>query len=154
MRIVESLVVVLLFSWAADAFVGVQKTTTTTTTHHHASSTRLFYELKQAGGGIPAIPSGNLLLFDPNVEGMTGDLDARLNGGVDFAVVKKPESSTYLHHDEKSPASTTTTAGVETIPAQAFLEDIGVPTNFAKPTAPATATVLGRMKLIDDDAPG
>jgi ferredoxin--NADP+ reductase len=40
--------------------------------------------------------------------------------------------------------------------AQHWLEDLGggVPVNFAKPTAPVEATVLGRIRLIGDDAPG
>jgi ferredoxin--NADP+ reductase len=40
------------------------------------------------------------------------------------------------------------------VDAQHWLEDIGVPTNFAKPTAPVSATVLGRTRLITPDAPG
>ena len=42
--------------------------------------------------------------------------------------------------------------------AQHFLEHLDsngeLPLNFAKPQAPVTATVLGRTKLISDDAPG
>jgi hypothetical protein len=41
-----------------------------------------------------------------------------------------------------------------TLEAQAWLEDIGVPQNFAKPTAPVAATVFGRATLITDEAPG
>ena len=48
--------------------------------------------------------------------------------------------------------------GVDVRDAQHFLEhlDAGddLPLNFAKPQAPAIATVLGRTKLITDDAPG
>merc|ERR1711959_62078 len=42
--------------------------------------------------------------------------------------------------------------------AQCWLEHLDetepVPPTFAKANAPVQATVLGRMKLIDDDAPG
>lgn len=134
--------------------------------------------VKKAGGGVPVIPSGNRLLFDPSVEGMMGGqevdfLTQRLESGVAYS------ESTYLpavgwKHPGSAAAPSTVKAGtasassssissVTTPPpvaihsAQAWLEDIGaplVPPAFAKASAPVTATVLGRAKLITDDAPG
>jgi hypothetical protein len=103
-------------------------------------NTKLF---ANAGAGIATVPEGDRKLFDPEVEGMMGgttNLDRRLRDGINF----KP-----IYFDVVAPPPP---AG--TLEAQAWLEDIGVPQNFAKPTAPVTATVLGRAKLISDDAPG
>lgn len=38
--------------------------------------------------------------------------------------------------------------------AQCWLEDIGLPLNFAKPQAPAVATVMGSARIIGEDAVG
>lgn len=97
-----------------------------------------------AGCGIPVVPSGGNSLFNPGEQGKlggTGECEDRLAKGYQFQ---------YL------PA---TQAGASAAPtdvqdAQHWLEDIGLPLNFAKPNAPVTATVLGRTKLISDDAPG
>jgi ferredoxin--NADP+ reductase len=96
----------------------------------------------QKGGGIPVVPSGDRLLFDPGEEGMLGgthDLDDRLKDGVSF--------HKYLPATAQEPPTTL-------VDAQAWLEDIGIPTPFAKASKPVTATVLGRVKLIEDSAPG
>lgn len=103
----------------------------------------------KSGGGIPVVPSGDCLLFDPKVEGMLGgtsDMADRLKEGSSF--ISKP---VYLPPEEHDIPS-----GVFLTDAQAWLEEIGdpVPPTFAKATAPVTATVLGRAKLIRDDAPG
>lgn len=100
--------------------------------------------VKQAGGGIPVVPAGDRLLFDPAQEGMLGGTEAlndRLTEGQDFQM--------YLPSSTSSSSSS-----VSTILAQAWLEDLGIPAPFAKATKPVTATVLGRAKLIDDAAPG
>lgn len=106
-------------------------------------------KIKQAGAGIPTVLSGDLLVFDPDANGKlqgTHDLQSRILGGASFTLAP-PEISL------DAPPS-----GVEVEDAQHFLEhldaDGNLPLNFAKPQAPAKATVLGRAKLITDDAPG
>lgn len=106
-------------------------------------------KIKQAGAGIPTVLSGDLLVFDPDANGKlqgTHDLQSRILGGASFKLAP-PEISL------DAPPS-----GVEVEDAQHFLEhldaDGNLPLNFAKPQAPAKATVLGRAKLITDDAPG
>jgi ferredoxin--NADP+ reductase len=105
----------------------------------------------KSGGGIPVVPSGDCLLFDPKVEGMLGgtsNMADRLKEGSSF--ISKP---VYLPFQEADDIPN----GVFLTDAQAWLEEIGdpvVPPTFAKATAPVTATVLGRAKLIRDDAPG
>jgi ferredoxin--NADP+ reductase len=98
--------------------------------------------VKKAGGGLPSYPSGNLNLFDPAVEGKLGgtnDCNTRTSLGAHYAPVVLETPTVVVGTQEE---------------AQHWLEDIGVPQNFAKPTAPVTAIVLGRAKLIEDSAPG
>ena len=107
--------------------------------------------VKKAGGGIPLVAAGDRTLFDPSEEGMLGgtnNLDKRLHDGTSFVAEK-----TYLGAE---PASATPPPDTMLVDAQHWLEDIGnpVPPPFAKASKPATATVLGRAKLIDDSAPG
>mmetsp|Transcript_18002 Transcript_18002/g.37514 ORF Transcript_18002/g.37514 Transcript_18002/m.37514 type:complete len:426 (+) Transcript_18002:242-1519(+) len=108
--------------------------------------------VKKAGAGVATLPSGNLLLFDPNEQGKfqgTNFLELRTSAGAAF-VPPPPPAATIIA--EIPPAD----AIVED--TEHFLEHLDVdgnlPLNFAKPQAPATATVLGRAKLITDDAPG
>jgi ferredoxin--NADP+ reductase len=99
--------------------------------------------VSKVGGGIPIVPSGDRLLFDPAQEGMLGGTEAlndRLTEGPNY----------YLNMYLPNGASTST----ETTNCQAWLEDLGIPAPFAKATKPVTATVLGRAKLIEDSAPG
>jgi ferredoxin--NADP+ reductase len=99
--------------------------------------------VKKAGGGIPVVPAGDRLLFDPAQEGMnqdSEDLNDRLIDGLSYFP--------HMHLPEGAFTST------ETTNCQAWLEDIGIPAPFAKATKPVTATVLGRAKLIEDSAPG
>lgn len=129
--------------------------------------------VKNAGGGIPLVPSGNCLLFDPAQQGMLGgttNLQDRLNGGVRYQPSYLPPTSpaapttttTTIGSPSSISTSTTTRAASTTsggpssvlVDAQAWLEDIGIPQNFAKASSPVLATVMGRAKLIGDDAPG
>ncbi|KAL7528144.1 hypothetical protein ACHAWF_002456 [Thalassiosira exigua] len=105
--------------------------------------------IKRAGSGVATDAPGDLSLFDPDRAGMlqgTGALQDRVSGGAGFTLA--PPSVVV----DAPPA------GADLTDAQHFLEhlDAGgdVPLNFAKPQSPATATVLGRAKLIADDAPG
>lgn len=103
----------------------------------------------KSGGGIPVVPSGDCRLFDPKIEGMLGgtsNMADRLKEGSEFHY-----QPSYLPSQEPD-----TPSDLFLTDAQAWLEDIGepVPPVFAKASAPVTATVLGRAKLIRDDAPG
>ncbi|KAG7365763.1 oxidoreductase FAD/NADP-binding domain containing protein [Nitzschia inconspicua] len=117
----------------------------------------------KAGAGVPVVPSGDCLLFDPAVEGMLGgdhSLQDRLQQGTSFVYLPATTAASTID----TTASTTTTAAatpppnVNLIDAQAWLEQLdingSVPPPFAKANAPVQATVLGRTKLIDDTAPG
>ena len=122
-----------------------QATAFVVTKQQHKVVTPLFLTLeervKSAGAGIAIVPAGGNSVFDPGQEGKLGgtnDLSLRLQRGVGYQAV----------------TPTIDSADSATVEAQHWLEDIGVPTNFAKPTAPVEATVLGRMSLITDDAPG
>jgi len=114
-----------------------------------SSSSQLHYEIHKAGCGVAVVASGNRLLFDPADEGMLGgtpSLDDRLNKGIGFV------------YNDYLPADTVTAppADATLLPATAWLEHLSteIPSAFAKASSPAVATVLGRGKLIDDDAPG
>eukprot|EP00526_Cylindrotheca_closterium_P010196 CAMPEP_0113653424 /NCGR_PEP_ID=MMETSP0017_2-20120614/28573_1 /TAXON_ID=2856 /ORGANISM="Cylindrotheca closterium" /LENGTH=401 /DNA_ID=CAMNT_0000566419 /DNA_START=12 /DNA_END=1217 /DNA_ORIENTATION=- /assembly_acc=CAM_ASM_000147 len=114
-----------------NSFQAIQTSTPQTLTELSAS-------VPAAGGGIPMVPAGDRLLFDPAQEGMLGgtpSLDDRLTSGLDY-------EHGYLK------------ATLAVKDAQAWLEDLGVPGPFAKASQPVTATVLGRGKLIADEAPG
>ena len=107
------------------------------------------FSIKGAGAGVPVIPTGDLKLFDPNESALlqgTNVLSERVSSGSRFTIAP---SQTIV---DRPPA------GAEVRDAQHFLEHLDahgeLPLNFAKPNQPVTATVLGRTKLIDDDAPG
>lgn len=120
---------------------------------HHFSKpntiTSLEYAVKGAGAGVPTLPAGDLNLFDPNEDGKlqgTNNLMERITKGASYVF---------------APVQVMVAApppGVHVQEAQHFLEyldsDGELPLNFAKPQAPVVATVLGRSKLITDDAPG
>ena len=115
-------------------------------------STKIFLEkerLKKAGAGVPTLPPGNLSLYDPNEDALlqgTNNLNQRITSGASFT----PLPATVI--------AETAPPGANLEETQHFLEhldsDDNLPLNFAKPQNPATATVLGRAKLISDDAPG
>jgi ferredoxin--NADP+ reductase len=116
-----------------------------------AATTEL--RVKSAGGGIPLNPDGNRQLFDPAIEGKLGGTDSlnqRLAQGARYQYLAPPMTSAATAAGYNVQASNLPPLS----DAQHWLEDIGVPTNFAKPTQPVLATVLGRGRLISDDAPG
>uniref|UniRef100_A0A7S0T8C7 ferredoxin--NADP(+) reductase n=1 Tax=Pseudo-nitzschia delicatissima TaxID=44447 RepID=A0A7S0T8C7_9STRA len=115
--------------------------------------------VKKAGGGVPVVPSGDRHSFwDPASEGMRGmdgdlSLDERLAFGIEFHLDGDYDLG---DHDQQ--------VTFHKVPdllhaAQCWLEDIddnpnGVPPAFCTAKKPAEATVLGRTKLIEPDAPG
>ena len=113
----------------------------------------------KAGGGIPIVPSGDCLLFDPAVEGKLGGsgvLEKRLERGALYE-----DAFVWQQLEQTQPSDVLVglvnddgIADQELKPAQAWLESGTVPTPFAKNNAPVQATVLGRTRLIGPDAPG
>lgn len=106
-------------------------------------------KIKKAGAGVAVNNEGDLTLFDPNEAGLlqgSNVLQDRITDGAAYTILP-PQTIV-----DAPPA------GVEVKDAQHFLEHLDangdLPLNFAKPQSPATATVLGRTKLITDDAPG
>jgi hypothetical protein len=102
---------------------------------------------KLVGGGYQLIPSGNLQLFDPNNVGMkqgTNELKLRIESGVLFSI---PSQDTIAPEEPSQ---------VQLFDAQHWLEhlDVDIPVNLFKNTAPGSATLLGSIKIIGDDAPG
>jgi len=132
----------------------------------------------KAGGGVPIVPRGNNNLFDPSLEGKIGNTYDRIVAGHKYVCSHSgDELMTYVGNQQQRQAetmptqpTTTTTARKDVLPvllkkpslveAQNWLEEGNffeageIPQNFAKPTSPATATVLGRTRLIGKDAPG
>ena len=124
----------------------------------HTTAAPLYNELervKSAGGGTGvAFPVGDFHLFDPEAEGKlqgTGSLSQRIQAGADFVLPPTYPDGTYLASGDGVNGA----AGVESSPpegavamdAQHWLEhlDDNLPVNFAKPNAPATATLLARQ---------
>lgn len=158
------------FRWEPVSMPTVATTPTTATTTTTGSNTNTPIAKKSnAGGGIPLHPGGDRLLFDPAEQGKLGgtdNLNQRLAQGPSFrgvpssllttgSLYSASASSTRL---QTPPTTTSHQQQQQTTPplsdCQHWLEDIGIPTNFAKPTQPVLATVLGRGRLIDTDAPG
>ncbi len=115
-------------------------------------------QVKKSGCGIPVVDSGNCLLFDPEKEGKlqgTGALSSRIRDGANY-------SPNYILPDDAtiitSASSSSPPADVEVLDAQHWLEyldsDGNLPVNFAKPNSPVKATLLGRTRIISEDAPG
>lgn len=105
--------------------------------------------IKKVGGGIPVVPSGDCQLFDPEEEGKlqgTGSLNSRIHDGPSYVIPLDAE----IIKSSEPPADATV------FEAQHWLEHLtdDLPLNFAKPNAPATATLLARTRIISDDAPG
>ena len=104
-------------------------------------------QVKKAGGGIPIVPSGDFQLFDPELEGKlqgTGSVRNRIRDGLNFVESTSQNLDSIGGSINKS----------EMEDAQNWLEEIGIPLNFAKPQAPVQATILGRTRIIDNTAPG
>lgn len=100
------------------------------------------------GGGVAVVPSGGNSLFDPNQEGKLQFTDAcsqRIQQGATYHFL--PEAANETNDGVPPPDA-------QVLDAQDWLEDIGVPLNFAKPQNPAIATLLGRQRIISADAPG
>eukprot|EP00590_Aulacoseira_subarctica_P004152 CAMPEP_0172427784 /NCGR_PEP_ID=MMETSP1064-20121228/43561_1 /TAXON_ID=202472 /ORGANISM="Aulacoseira subarctica , Strain CCAP 1002/5" /LENGTH=371 /DNA_ID=CAMNT_0013172199 /DNA_START=198 /DNA_END=1313 /DNA_ORIENTATION=+ len=100
---------------------------------------------KIVGGGFVLVPPGNLELFDPDTVGLkkgSRELHDRINSGLDFSIKKSPS---VVHE-----------SSLQLCDAQNWLEhlDDDLPLNIFKNTAPSTATLLGSVKIIGDDAPG
>jgi len=160
-----SLLTVILMADVAQAFVSQHAKKA----HHFSSSlysTPQEERVKKAGGGVPVVPSGDRHSFwDPASEGMRGmegdlSLDERLAFGTDFSF----DGDYNLGESETVISSSNSNFLSNSVPdllhaAQCWLEDIddnasGVPAAFCTAKKPVEATVLGRTKLIDDDAPG
>lgn len=124
-----------------------------TTTRLWASGASIEH-IKQSGAGVAVIPPGDRRLFDPELEGKIGGtvLTERLAQGANY--MPPPTTTATATFTAFTAATTTAPANVHVIEAQDWLEDIGIPVNFAKNTAPVTAKVLGRTRLITPDAPG
>jgi len=140
------------------------------------SSTPLYGELdrvKSVGGGTGvAFPVGDLSLFDPEAEGKlqgTGSLHERIRAGSDYTLPPTHPDGTYLSPNGAAAATSgingasTVHSGVPpdgtvVVDAQHWLEHLdagdSLPLNFAKPKAPATASILARQRIITADAPG
>jgi hypothetical protein len=82
-----------------------------------------------------------------------GDTAARVDAGVSYTfggwgllhTTTTSSSSAAAAHINGDPIlATTPPPSTELIQAQHWLEDIGIPLNFAKPQAPVEATVLGQ----------
>lgn len=99
---------------------------------------------KKTGGGIALTPAGDYSVFDPEEEGKlqgTGSLRDRIRDGPSYTC---SSLVTALEPPE----------GVQVLEAQNWLEDLGVPLNFAKPSKPVTGSILGSARIIAEDAPG
>ncbi|KAL7562553.1 hypothetical protein ACA910_015437 [Epithemia clementina (nom. ined.)] len=94
--------------------------------------------IKKVGGGIALDPAGNNCLFDPSTDGKISSAAERISSGFQYEFLPV-EAPVHVPEDLDE--------------AQHFLEHVtGEP--FAKATQPVQATVLGRVPLIRDDAPG
>ena len=108
----------------------------------------------KAGCGIPTIPSGNCLLFDPELEGKlqgTGSLSSRIHNSANYILPPDAVIVTTVQDGDSLPSDVTL------MEAQDWLEEYtndNLPLNFAKPANPVTATLLGRTRIIAPDAPG
>eukprot|EP00586_Coscinodiscus_wailesii_P013088 CAMPEP_0172501022 /NCGR_PEP_ID=MMETSP1066-20121228/145215_1 /TAXON_ID=671091 /ORGANISM="Coscinodiscus wailesii, Strain CCMP2513" /LENGTH=428 /DNA_ID=CAMNT_0013275585 /DNA_START=18 /DNA_END=1304 /DNA_ORIENTATION=- len=103
--------------------------------------------IRKVGCGTPTKPPGGMSLFDPDTQGKlqgTGDLQRRIKNGSSY-LPPRPSADVASY-------SRPTDAPVHD--CQNWLEDIGVPTNFAKPGSPAEGVILASGRIISDDAPG
>jgi len=139
-------------------------------TAHHDNEDRI----KKVGGGIPVIPAGDCLLFDPEKEGKlqgTGALSDRISKGASYALqpsaiydyIQAQAQVSHVQIIVDNDTSSSTYSSTNTDPpsnaiihtAQHWLEHLDPPpTNFAKPSNPVDATLLARSRIISPDAPG
>ncbi len=146
------LVALFLFSnlTVTTAFQPISRSTVKRTALAANSGPSDANRIKKAGCGVPTIPAGNCLLFDPEEQGKlqgSGQLSSRIHDAYKYII---PEDATFVETVETPPE------GAVVLDAQHWLEHLSedLPLNFAKPNAPVEATVLGRMKVISEDAPG
>ena len=106
--------------------------------------------IKKAGGGVSIKSPGDFSIFDPNEVALlqgTKNISDRISKGAAYTASAPPQNIVD-----------TPPAGIDVSNAEHFLEHLDgngeLPLNFAKPQSPVVATVLGRAKLITDDAPG
>lgn len=135
MTTLSVLLLVCLHASAASAFVTQRRHTKAKPLHLLFANPAL---VKKSGGGVPLVDPGDCLLFDPGQAGKLGgthNLEDRIQQSYNYLSVTVPPVLDDCQH---------------------FLEtdDNQVPPVFAKPTQPVEATVLGRGRLIGDDAQG
>jgi len=117
--------------------------------------------LKNVGCGLPNVPAGDKSLFDPDEEGKlqgTGVINERIAKGSSFEYV---DSNAVMARSNLNAAGQDlgkVSPKVELVDAQHWLEhldeDGNLPLNFDKPNNPVIASVLGRARIISEDAPG
>ena len=140
-----------LFAFAAlhiNVILAFTPSYTPKTTDVHLSASK--DRIKQVGGGIPVVESGGCQLFDPEEEGKlqgTGALSQRISQGSHY-------SPYLISNDEPIISSMSPPSHVTVLEAQHWLEHLETPVNFAKPNNPVKATVLGKSRIITEDAPG
>ena len=116
--------------------------------------TTTLFNVKKTGGGLAPKPAGNLSIFDPEKEGRlqgTGSVNERIQNGPNYSYTSPPPSSSFI---EEVTMVSSPPDGVSMLDAQNWLEDLGVPLNFAKPTKPVMGSILGSSRIIAEDAPG
>jgi len=134
--------------------------------------------VKKAGAGDPFVASGDRHSFwDPASEGMRGmdgdlsleerlafGIEFHLNGDYDFGMETETDNFKNISESYSKSSIPATTASQNSVPemlhaAQCWLEHLDdnpnrVPPVVAKANKPLEAMVLGRTRLIDQNAPG
>lgn len=143
-----------VFSNVSHGFVIPPGQSATKVQSTFLSATTNSNRVAKAGCGISTVPSGDCSVFDPEKEGKlqgTGALSDRISQGASY--VLPSGSDTTIQTVSSGPPP-----GVIQVDAQNWLENLdegsNLPLNFAKPSKPTTATLLGRSRIISEDAPG
>ncbi len=130
----------------------ITSTRITNTALFSSSSSTEPTRVKKAGCGLPTIPPGNCLLFNPEEEGKlqgTGSLSSRIHNADNYIL---PPNASIITTNTLPPPE-----GVTIYEAQHWLEQYthsNLPPTFAKPTSPTTATVLAKTRLISQSTSG
>lgn len=149
--------ILLAFLSTATSFSPISISTTSRNTLPSLSAVSKD-QVKGSGCGIPVVEAGGCRLFDPEEEGKlqgTGALTSRIQQGHNYIL---PDDAVIVTAAESS--VTKPPSNVEIMDAQHWLEHLdtnennSIPLNFAKPNKPVQATVLGRKRIITEDAPG